>query len=1135
MSEEPVSPEEKKESSDRFRRLLNRDEGEQIPPFDEFELPGDASPDELDQGLDFAEPAYRPGVDTLILEELPEAHLEPDVDPAGDPEGAPPPSPSQSSPAESSPTLEDTKPVSTREAGSRNAAGFPAPPGLGGAAYSPPPAVDQNGMPLPRRVDEIDVDATRVTPTAYSNASRWRQPGSTPPPSTGYSPPVVPAPARQPPALPPSSSAQVSTYDWRKGLGCLLRLAISGLFVLVVVAVCLGSFLIYQYYSIARDLPNVGELRQRASTFETTRILDRNGNLLYEILDPSAGRRTYVPLSKISPYLVAATVATEDKEYYSHPGFDAFAIARAFIQNYQSGETVSGASTITQQLARNLLFTPEERSRRTYERKIREAVLAAEITRLYSKDEILELYLNENYYGNMAYGVEAASQTYFGMPADQLTLGQAAFLAGLPQAPAVYDVYTNRELTLKRQEDVLVLMYEASQEQGCIYVSNNPQRICLDPVAATQAANELNDYQFRTPYVQIRYPHWVNYVRSLLEKQYDPQTIYRSGFTVHTTLDPQLQDLAQQAVSEQLERLADKRATDGALVALRPNTGEILAMVGSADFYNEAISGQVNMAVSPRQPGSAIKPLTYTAAFEKGWTPGTLIWDVPSEFTPSGQPDDPGPVYKPVNYDDRFHGPVTVRTALGSSYNVPAVKTLNFVGIYDDPATPQQDGFIPFAQRLGITTLTRPDYGLSLTLGGGEVTLLELAGAYATLANNGRRIPPVAITKIVDYQGNLVYQYQQPSGDQVIRPEHAYLISSILSDNQARTPAFGPDSVLRLPFNAAVKTGTTNDFRDNWTLGFTPELVTGVWVGNADYSPMQNISGVAGAAPIWSQFMQAAIQQIAGGNPSPFARPGSIVEKVICEISGTEPSEWCPKQRSELFAADQPPRPKEDDLWQKSTIDTWTGLAASDACADFTDEVFTLNVDDEWARKWIRRDKQGKNWAEEMGFDEPVQFSPERECRADDPRPRLAFASPAEGATISITPLELFGLADATAWFKSVRLEFGPGDDPVDWEQLARGNSPLPDVEKLHTWDLLNFPAGPVTVRLYMESTEDTYAELRLHLNMQVPTPTPTPTPTFTPTLTPTLTPSPTITPSETPHLPKATDTPTPSPTLSTP
>ena len=875
----------------------------------------------------------------------------------------------------------------------------------------------------------------------------------------------------------------------------------------------------------------MAELRQKASTFETTRILDRNGDLLYEILDPSAGRRTYVALDKISPYLVAATIATEDKEYYNHPGFDAFAIARAFIQNYTSGETVSGASTITQQLARNLLFTPEERARRTYDRKIREAVLAAEITRIYSKDEILELYLNENYYGNLAYGVEAAAETYFGISADKLTLAQAAFLAGLPQAPAVYDVYTNRDLTFKRLEDVLVLMYEASQESGCIYVSNSPQRVCMDPVTATQAANELKNYEFHTPYVEIRYPHWVNYVRSLLEKQFDPQTIYRSGFTVYTTLDPQMQDAAEQMVKEQVDKLAGQNAKDGALIAMLPNTGEILAMVGSADFYNEAISGQVNMALSPRQPGSSIKPLTYAAAFEKGWTPATLIWDVPSEFTPSGRADDPGPTYKPVNYDGRFHGPVLARTALGSSYNVPAVKALNYVGIYDDPATPQEDGFIPFARRMGITTLTRPDYGLSLTLGGGDVTLLELTGAYAAFANNGKRIPPVAITRIVDHTGSLVYEYQQPPGEQVVRPEHAYLITSILSDNQARSPAFGPNSVLRLPFPAAVKTGTTNDFRDNWTLGYTPDLAVGVWVGNADYTPMVDSSGVTGAAPIWNQFMQAAMQQLNGGNPTPFSRPGGVVEKVICAISGTEPSEWCREQTSEIFAADQPPLPKEEDLWQKSLIDTWTGLKASAACPDFTDEAFTLNVQDEWGRKWIKNDRAGKNWAEELGFDDPVRFSPTRECKADDPRPRLAFTAPSEGSTVSSSPLELFGLADATRNFKSVRLEFGRGDDPVEWELLAEGDDPLTEVEKLYTWELLNFEAGVVTVRLYMESTEDTYAEKVLHLNIQVPTPTPTPTltptPTYTPTptLEPTLTPTPT--PSETPHLPKATDVPT--------
>lgn len=1067
--------------------------------------------------------------------------------------------PDESSPPISAPPengeqkAEDTRPVRVRSNDS------PPPPPLG-----PSPGSGYND--LPRRVDEVDRDATRVSPAAYSEKRQSGAPtrvvrssetASQPPDYTTRR--VVsrdsaeieqpqPRKVSQPSTLPSTRSGPAygssvppakPPVDWRRSLGCFLRMLISGIFILAVIGLCGASFILYQYYSIARELPNVAELRQRASQFETTRILDRNGNVLYEILDPTAGRRTYVSLERISPYLLAASIATEDKDFYSHPGFDVFAIARAFIQNYRSGETVSGASTITQQLARNLLFTPEERALRTYDRKIREAVLAAEITRVYSKDEILELYLNESYYGNLAYGVEAASQTYFGTTASQLTLSQASFLAGLPQAPAVYDVYTNRELTLKRQEDVLVLMYQASLEQGCIYVSNNPQRICMDPVAAATAANELKNYEFKSPDIQIRYPHWVNYIRTLLEAQFDPQTIYRSGFSVYTTLDPGLQDLAQQIVTEQVARLVDRHATNGALIAIRPATGEILAMVGSADFYNEAISGQVNMSVSPRQPGSAIKPLTYTAGFEKGMTPATLIWDVPSEFSPSGRSDDPSPVYKPVNYDGRFHGPVLARTALGSSYNVPAVKVLQYLGIYDDPNTPQQDGLIALAHRLGISTLTRPDYGLSLTLGGGEVTLLELTGAYAVYANNGRRVPPVAITRIVDFEGSLVYEYQLPLGEQVIRPEHAYLITHILSDNRARTPAFGPDSILNLPFAAAAKTGTTNDFRDNWTLGYTPDIAVGAWIGNADYTPMQDISGVAGAGPIWAEFMQLAIQRLTGGVATPFSRPGGIVELPICSISGTEPSQWCPQQRTELFAADQPPLSKENDLWQEVEVDTWTGLRATRACGELNDERMVLNVTDSFGRRWIRRDDDGEEWAESMGFEKPFTFAPDRECRADDARPQIAILAPRSGDTITTSQLEIFGQATATQFFDYFRLEYGLGEDPDEWKLLEESKQPLAQPDKLYTWDLSEVPSGEITLRLYMHSTEDTYAEIKVRLNLQVPTPTPTPTPTETPTPTPTQTSTPTTTPtitptpSETPHLPKATLTHTPTATTS--
>lgn len=1021
-----------------------------------------------------------------------------------------------------------------RETGPSKLSSTPPPPPLGDTPRKSPPALGTQGMPLPRRVDEIDVHATRVGKAAYRSPQpggrTTRQAGR-----TSLTKPVPPSP-RPPKKATPQPGAPI---DWRKGLGCLLRMALIALFVMVVLAIIGGSVVLYEYYSVVATLPNVEDLRQRASAFETTRIFDRNGNLLYEILDPNAGRRTYVTLEEISPYVVAATIATEDKAYYSHPGFDWLAILRAFWQNAQGGDTVSGASTITQQLARLLFLSAEERFEQSYMRKVREALIAAEMTRRYSKDEILELYLNEAYYGNLAYGIEAAAETYFATTASNLTLPQASFLAGLHQAPAVYDIYTNRDATLTRLQQVLTLMYEASAEQGCIYVSNSPERICVNSDAAVAAYVEMETYQFNTPEVQMRYPHWVNYVRSLLEAKFDAQTIYRSGFSVYTTLDPGLQDAAEQIVAEQVASLASYNAGNGALVAIRPATGEILAMVGSVDFYDENIDGQVNMVTSPtRQPGSSIKPITYLAAFERGWTPATLLWDVPSEFPPSGDPNDPRPPYIPVNYDGRFHGPVTVRLALANSYNIPAVKALQFVGIYDDNATEAQEGMIGMARRLGITSLERQDYGLSLTLGGGEVSLMEMTEAYGVLANSGRRMPAVAILRIVDHDGNVVEEYQFPPGEQVIRAEHAYLITSILSDNEARTPAFGPNSVLSLPFAAAAKTGTTNDFRDNWTLGYTPDLAVGVWVGNADYTPMQGTSGLTGAAPIWSQFMQVAIQQLTGGNPSPFYRPAGIVDRVICSISGAEPSQWCQNQRSEIFAADQPPLPKEQDLWSKVVFDTWSGLRASAACTGYTKEEFALNVTDVWAVSWIRDNPEGRTWAEGMGFQEPILFAPARECRAEDPRPFLEFTNLGENQTITASPLDIFARVDASADFKSYRLEYGVGDNPVEWRLITEGNQPLSQAGKIATWDLKEIPAGTITLRLWMESIRNTYAERLLHLNIQVPTvtPTPTETPTLTPTWTPTLVPS--STPTNTPqpsNTPPATSTPTVPPPTATP
>lgn len=974
---------------------------------------------------------------------------------------------------------------------------------------APPPGASDA---LPNHVDETDMGATMVIPTAFAQSMT--------PPDLPDQLAVTALLKRKPRKMPSQPKKGINLN------GCLVKGVVILLFAIVLGLVIAGAFLVYQYFTIAASLPGIEDIKQKASQFETTRFYDRNGQLLYEMIDPNAGRRTYIPIDKISPSLIAATIAVEDKEYYNHPGFDAFALLRALIQNYTSGEVVSGASTITQQLARTLFFSPQERVEISMRRKAREIILAAELTRRYSKDEILELYLNEISYGNMAYGIEAAAETYFNTTASELTLAQSAFLAGLPQAPSVYDIFTARDATLFRNKQTITAMYELSAEKNCIRIEDFEEPICVDSQTAADAYIYIENFNFVQRANPMVYPHWVNFIKTLLEEKYDDQTIYRSGFKVYTTLDPQLQAEADRIVAEQVANLADNHATDGALVAIRPSTGEVLAMTGSADFYNDEIAGQINMALSPRQPGSSFKPLTYAAAFEKGWTPATLIWDVPSEFPPSGYANDTREPYIPVNYDGKAHGPVTVRTALANSYNIPAVKALQFVGIYDDPNVAGEDGVIAFAKRMGITTLTRNDYGMSLTLGGGEVTLFQMTSAFSTFANNGLKINPVAITRIEDYQGNLIFEAPIENGTQVITQEHAYLITSILSDAKARAPMFGSNSILNLPFPAAAKTGTTNDFKDNWTLGYTPDLAVGVWVGNADNSAMINTSGISGAAPIWAQFMTYAVPYLTNNNPSSFTRPSGIVDKVICSVSGTEPSQWCPDQRSEIFSQDQLPLPKEEDLWKNAQIDTWTNLSASPACQEFTAEKYVLNVTDAWAIKWINEKEAGKEWAEKNGFSSPVIFVPSRVCKTDDPRPTLVFVGLEDRQTITNNSLDIYAVVNATANFESFYLEYGYGDNPSVWMRLAESSNASPSPQKLLTWDLNGAQTGVVTLHLYLKSNNNGYAEKYLRLNLQMPTATATQTPTVTPTPTVTLTPTvtatatvtetPTLTPTET-------------------
>ena len=631
-------------------------------------------------------------------------------------------------------------------------------------------------------------------------------------------------------------------------------------------------------------LPLPDPLEKRASS-PTTRIYDRHGQLLYEVVDPHAGKHTPLPLEEIPLVLQQATIATEDASFYTNPGVDLRAILRALWINLRGGEVLAGGSTITQQLARNLLLSPQERYQRTLMRKLRESILAWRLARRYSKDEILELYLNETYYGNFAYGVEAAAQAYFGKSAAELDLAEAALIAGLPQAPSAYNPLMDPQAARARQAVVLDLMVKAG------YIT--PQE------AALAKAEPLH---FAASPFTIRAPHFVMYVRELLEEEFGLRMLYQGGLRVYTTLDLDWQETAQAIVRRHLADLSNRRngpdphLTDAALVALDPHTGEILVMLGSPDYFDPAIDGAVNVALMPRQPGSAIKPITYAAAFDPTrshpLTPATLIADVRTAFlTKEGQP------YVPVNYDLTYHGPVLARRALACSYNLPAVKVLQDVGV---------DKMAGLARRLGITTFTNVDhFGLALTLGGGEVRLLELTAAYAAFANGGRRVRPVAITRVEDAHGRVLRRWQPEPGEQVLDPRVAYLITDILSDDWARMPAFGEGSVLNLSRPAAVKTGTTTDWRDNWTIGYTPDLVVGVWAGNADNSPMQQVSGVTGAGPIWHDFMEEVLR----GKPIyKFKEPEGLVEVDICPLSGKRPNPFCPNRRKELFIAGTEPR-----------------------------------------------------------------------------------------------------------------------------------------------------------------------------------------------------------------------------------
>lgn len=645
----------------------------------------------------------------------------------------------------------------------------------------------------------------------------------------------------------------------------------------------LGSFLtliilfFYQSYFFVKSLPSPQNIT-KVNYSLTTHIYDRNGKLLYEVYRDQ--NRTPIRIKDLPSYIKEATIAVEDKDFYKHNGVSFVGgILRAFKETAVRGD-LQGGSTITQQLVKSSLLSSE----RTIKRKIKEIILALWTERIFNKNQILEMYLNQVPYGGSSYGIEEAAKTYFGKQAKELTLSEAALLAGLPQAPTLYSPYVNPKLATTRRNEILNLMYELK------FINRQELQ--------KAKKEEMNIVPLQN---NISAPHFVFYTKAYLEDLYGIKQVEENGFKVDTTVDLTIQDQAEKILKEELGKLKNLNVSNGAILVTRPATGEILAMVGSVDYHLLPF-GAFNVTSALRQPGSSIKPLMYSLALEKGFTAATIIDDSPVTFNLGG-----GQVYKPVNYDGRFHGRVTLRLALANSYNVPAVKTLNSLGI---------ENFINQARRMGIGTWNDPSrYGLSLTLGGGEVKLVDMASAFGVLANMGYKVSTTPVVKVQDLSGNTIYE-PNLSRTKVLNEGIAYIISDILSDNFARQLAFGSRSMLEIPgHKVAVKTGTTDEKKDNLTIGYNPEFLVAVWVGNNDNTPMNPYltSGVTGAAPIWNRMMTYLLNNY-GSEKAWYSKPENVVEKtcyfgrVEYFLKGTENSVSCKESLMKTS-----PSPKKED------------------------------------------------------------------------------------------------------------------------------------------------------------------------------------------------------------------------------
>lgn len=715
--------------------------------------------------------------------------------------------------------------------------------------------------------------------------------------------------------------------------------------------------LLFAWY--AKDLPTPAKLKA-LRPIESSKILDRDGNVLYALSGEQ--KRTIIDFKDMPESVKEAVIAAEDKDFYHHFGINVRSVFRAVIANILHQSNSQGASTITQQFVKNALLSPEK----TYSRKIKELILSLEIEIMYSKDQILEMYLNQIPYGSNIYGIEEASKTYLGKNAKDLTLAQSAVLASIPKAPTYYSPYGTHPDRLEARKN-----YVLDRMADLKYISRED---------ANKAKEEKIEFK---PYREnIAAPHFVMYVKEQLIDMFGEQMATEGGLKVTTTLDPQKQEMAEQSIDESYKSIVSNGASNAAIVAIDPKNGQILAMVGSHDYFDTENDGQVNVADSLRQPGSSFKPIVYATAFKGKYNPASTLFDLTTDF---GN-------YTPHNYDGATHGPVTIRQALANSLNIPAVKMLYLAGL---------DESLKTAQDMGITTLTNRDsYGLALVLGGGEVKLTEMVGAYGTFANQGVYQQTKAIIKVEDPHGKVLYETKENKGKKdALDPQIAYEISNILSDNDARSMVFGSRSALYFPDRqVAVKTGTTNGYRDAWTIGYTPSLVAGVWVGNNDNTSMRaGGSAAMVAAPVWHKFMAKALD----GTPNEeFSRPEGIQEVTVEKFSNKLPNSQSRDLIKDIFTSWQVPT-QSDDIDVIVKVDKSTNKIATDYCpSNLVEERVYRNLHSEVPDNpnW---ENPVRAWAEANGYG--LGEPPKDKCdiHTSENQPVITINEPAQDKTVS--------------------------------------------------------------------------------------------------------------------------------------